>query len=317
MQWIICLSIGTLSGIISGLFGAAGGWFLVPALILGLPFTGVHGPELIKIAIATALTINVFTSFSTARAYAERGCVHWRALYFMLPGTAVGVIAGAMLAARADVTVVTVIFVAGALYMAWKMTRNPANGHAHHLDALPGFFNLSAKGVAVGGLVGAVGGGGLSVPIFLHYMTIHQAIGTASVLTIPISAMAVSTFAIAHAPQGCEGACVGYVHMPAVCATGIAAVLFAPAGCRACAQPARTDTQACLRRHPRARRPKSRPQIAPLCAHAGARGQRGSRGNPARLPPLPEPRAPRSGQRQGFSLKSPREIPVTALAAAS
>ena len=230
MQWIICLSIGTLSGIISGLFGAAGGWFLVPALILGLPFTGVHGPELIKIAIATALTINVFTSFSTARAYAERGCVHWRALYFMLPGTAVGVIAGAMLAARADVTVVTVIFVAGALYMAWKMTRNPANGQAHHLDALPGFFNLSAKGVAVGGLVGAVGGGGLSVPIFLHYMTIHQAIGTASVLTIPISAMAVSTFAIAHAPQGCEGACVGYVHLPAVCATGIAAVLFAPAG---------------------------------------------------------------------------------------
>ena len=230
MQWVICLGIGTLSGIVAGLFGAAGGWFLVPALILGLPYTGIHGPEIIKIAIATALTINVFTSISTARAYAERGCVHWRAFFFMFPGCAVGVISGAMIAARAGVTIVTILFVASAIYMAWRMTKNPPNGQAHRFDPLPGLFNLSVKGLAVGGLVGAVGGGGLSVPILLHYMTIHQSIGTASVLTIPISAMAVLTFASAHAPEGCSGACLGYVYLPAVCATGVAAVLSAPVG---------------------------------------------------------------------------------------
>ncbi len=53
MDWILCAAIGVLAGLIAGLFGAAGGWVLVPALTLGLPYAGVHGPGVIKVAIAS------------------------------------------------------------------------------------------------------------------------------------------------------------------------------------------------------------------------------------------------------------------------
>ena len=104
------------------------------------------------------------------------------------------------------------------------------NAHGAALHALPGFLNLSGKGLAVGGLVGAVGAGGLSVPIFARHMPVTWAIGTASVLSIPLSAIAAITYAFAAAPSGCAGGCLGYIDLPAVCATGVAAVLFAPAG---------------------------------------------------------------------------------------
>jgi uncharacterized membrane protein YfcA len=227
MQWILYLGIGALSGLTSGLL-REDGRLLVPALMFALPFAGVNGSEVIKIAIATTLTINIFTSVSTARAYVDRGSVHWRALYLIAPGTVLGVIGGVLLAAHTDVTTVTLLFAAATIYMAWQMTHRPAR-HIH-TEPLPGLLNLSGKGLAVGGLVGAVGCSGLSVPILAHYMTVRHAIGTAAVLRILVSALAVSTYAATGAPDGCQNGCLGYVHLPAVCAAGIAAVLFAPLG---------------------------------------------------------------------------------------
>ena len=229
MDWILCSAIGVFAGLIAGLFGAAGGWVLVPALTLGLPYAGVHGPGVIKVAIASTHAINLFTSISATRSYAEKKGVHWLGLGRMIPGAFIGVIAGAMLAESAGVTAVTLIYVCAAIYMASSMTgRSP--GHQEALKPLPGFLNLSAKGLAVGGMAGAVGGGGLSVPIFAHYMPTRQAFGNAAAITFPISLAALSTYALASSPPECSSGCVGYVYLPAVCATGIAAVLFAPAG---------------------------------------------------------------------------------------
>jgi len=68
------------------------------------------------------------------------------------------------------------------------------------------------------------------MPIFAHYMTVQRAIGTAFALVVPTAAIAVSTYASAQPPPGCDGSCFGYIYLPAVCATGIASVLFAPLG---------------------------------------------------------------------------------------
>ena len=61
-------------------------------------------------------------------------------------------------------------------------------------------------------------------------MPIHRAIGNAAAITFPISFVAVTTYALAPQPQECAATCLGYVYLPAVCTTGIAAVLFAPIG---------------------------------------------------------------------------------------
>ena len=149
-------------------------------------------------------------------------------MFLMLPGEVIGLAGGALFAMYGDVTIVTVLFVFGAIFMAWRMTSAPKN-ERQDLYPLPGVIDLSAKGFFVGVLNGAVGAGGLAVPIFLRYMTMQRAIGTSAALGIPIYAMAVSMFAAAPAPGGCE-TCLGFVYLPAVCAAGIAAVLTAPLG---------------------------------------------------------------------------------------
>ncbi len=228
MDWILCSAIGVFAGLIAGLFGSAGG-VLVPALTLGLPYAGVHGPGVIKVAIASTHAINLFISISATRSYAEKKGIHWLGLSRIIPGAFIGVIGGAMLAESVDVTAVTIIYVCAVIYMASRMT---GRSRARHevLKPLPGFLNLSAKGLAVGGMAGAVGSSGLSVPIFARYMPLRQAFGNTLALTFPISLAALLTYALASSPPECSSGCVGYVYLPAVCATGIAAVLFAPAG---------------------------------------------------------------------------------------
>jgi uncharacterized membrane protein YfcA len=228
MEWIICLGIGALTGLIAGLLGAGGGWIAVPALTLGLPYAGVGGPDLIKIAIASTHAINFFTSISAARAYIEKGSVHWPALFRMLPGTVIGVTGGAMIAAAVNVKAVTAVFVMAAMYMAFRMIRGERVAAA--FEPLAGALNLSAKGLAVGGLVGIVGGGGLSVPLLLRYMPVRTAIGTAAALSVPIAVIAVLSYAFAASPAGCPSGCLGFIYLPAVCAAGVAAVMMAPVG---------------------------------------------------------------------------------------
>jgi uncharacterized membrane protein YfcA len=228
MEWIFCLGIGAITGLIAGLLGAGGGWIAVPALTLGLPYAGVAGPDLIKIAIASTHTINFFTSIAAARAYIEKGSVHWLALLRMLPGTVIGVTGGAMIAAAVNVKAVTAIFVLAAMYMAFRMIRGERVAAA--FEPLAGALNLSAKGLAVGGLVGIVGGGGLSVPLLLRYMPVRTAIGTAAAISVPIAVIAVLSYAFAASPAGCPSGCLGFVYLPAVCAAGVAAVMMAPVG---------------------------------------------------------------------------------------
>ncbi len=227
MDWILCAAIGVFAGLMKGVFGTGG--VLVPALTLGLPYAGVHGPSVIKVAIASTHAINLFISISATRSYAEKKGIHWLGLGRMIPGAFIGVIGGAMLAESVDVTVVILIYVCAAIYMASRMTGR-ISARQEALKPLPGFLNLSAKGLAAGAIAGAVGSGGLSVPIFARYMPMRQAFGNTLALTFPISLAALSTYALASSPPECSSGCVGYVYLPAVCATGIAAVLFAPAG---------------------------------------------------------------------------------------
>ena len=103
MDWVVCFAIGGLAGMISGLLGAGAGWIIVPGLALGLPYAGLSGPDIIKIAIGTSQATVIFTTLATVRVYAEKGNIDWTAGWRMLPGCLIGVIGGSMIAAQIDV----------------------------------------------------------------------------------------------------------------------------------------------------------------------------------------------------------------------
>lgn len=86
--------VGAISGLFSGLLGIGGGIVIVPTLIFVLPYLGLSGPDLVKVAIATSLTTIVVTGLAGAVPHLIRGAVDWLAVRRLAPGIVLGSFAG-------------------------------------------------------------------------------------------------------------------------------------------------------------------------------------------------------------------------------
>jgi uncharacterized protein len=235
MIWAFCVVIGIVSGFMAGLLGIGGGMVIVPALVYSLPQMGVSGGEIPRIAIGTSLAVIVPTAISSARAHASRHAVNWIAFMRIAPGVIVGSFAGAALLSLISSQTVVVIFVAFALFSAWRMAdlgKRPMQEVP--LIPLPGFPVMAGKGIGIGmmsALVG-VGGGILSVPVMSAHVPMRTAIGTGAALGVPISLAAAIGYLLLSQPAGCSS-CVGYIFPPVVAAAGVATLFSAPLGARA------------------------------------------------------------------------------------
>jgi len=233
MEWIFCACIGLVSGFLGGLLGIGGGIVIVPALLFCLPRLGIEGPDLTQVAVASSMAIVLPTSIASARAHALRRAVDWRVLSRLAPGVLTGSLAGTCLAAFISGNVLLAIFLAFALVAIARMLAAPGSSSAPKSALpLPGAAQLSVTGAGIGllcALVG-VGGGLLSVPLLAGYIPLRRAIGTAAALGLPLAATSAAGYMAAGHSQACGSACLGYVYLPAVLATSLAAVAAAPLG---------------------------------------------------------------------------------------
>jgi uncharacterized membrane protein YfcA len=224
---------GALSGFLAGLLGIGGGFVVVPAIALVLPYVGIGGPEIMKIAVATSLAIIIPTSLASLQAHAAKSAVDWLALGRLAPGVLAGSVAGALLSTFISSLALTVLFCVLMLYTAFRMFVTAGNQGAA-LSPLPGVFSLSFRGAGIGvasSLLG-VGGAFLSIPVLANHTPIHRAIGTASALGLPLAIGGAASYLLLASPASCSHDCVGYVFLPAVSTAGMAAVLTAPWGAR-------------------------------------------------------------------------------------
>jgi uncharacterized membrane protein YfcA len=234
MEWIFCIVLGACSGFLGGMLGLGGGVVIVPALIYGLPLFGVDGPELPKIAVATSLAIVVPTAMSSAQAHAAKQGVDWPTLLRLAPGVVVGAFAGAAVTASVSGLAVMIVFIAFALYAAWRLAGLVPSTRNAPLAPPPGGPVLMLKGLGVGilsALVG-IGGGLLSAPIMSAYLPMPRAVGTSAALGLPLALAGTAGYLALPRPFGCAAGCVGYIFVPAVGMTGLMAVLTAPMGAR-------------------------------------------------------------------------------------
>jgi len=233
MEWLLCACIGLVSGFLGGLLGIGGGIVIVQALLFCLPRLGIQGPDLMQVAVASSMAIVVPTSISSARAHALRRAVDWRALAGLAPGVLIGSLAGTCLAACISGNALLAIFLAFTLVAIARMLVTPSSSHVpESARPLPGAALLSLAGAGIGllcALVG-VGGGLLSVPLLAGYIPLQRAIGTAAALGLPLAATSAAGCMAAGHSQACASACLGYLYLPAVLATSLAAVAAAPLG---------------------------------------------------------------------------------------
>lgn len=222
--------LGTFTGFISGMLGIGGGTVVVPALVIGLPFLGIGGPDLPKIAVATSLALVIPTSIASAQAHMAKGGVDWRMLMLLAPSIVAGALLTAIFATIIDAHFVMLVFVLFALYTAWGLLRAKRTQLAN--AQRPHFMIVATKG-AVGGTLSALLGLGVGffcVPLLSRFLAMPRAIGTAAALALPMSIVGTAGYLLASSPTGCTEQCMGYVFLPAVAAIGISAVLAAPLG---------------------------------------------------------------------------------------
>jgi uncharacterized protein len=233
MEWILYVTVGSISGFLAGLLGIGGGMVIVPAMLFALPLAGVGGPEIMKIAVATSMATIIPTAIASAQAHAAKGSISWEAFIRMAPGVVVGAMAGAMLAAQINPQIVALVFITFALQSATRMIMG-ARRTATSVAPLPGVIVLSVKGMCIGVLSSLLGvaGAALVIAALSRHVALTRAIGTASMTGLPLAVASVLGYALADHPSGCPQGCVGYVFLPAVGAVGVAAVLTAPWGAR-------------------------------------------------------------------------------------
>jgi uncharacterized membrane protein YfcA len=230
-SWPLLIGLGGLSGFLSGLLGIGGGAVIVPALVFALPMLGVEGEALPKIAIATSVAIMIPTAIASAQHHGARGFIDGHSAVLFAPSVVLGAFAAGFFAERINTQLICLLFVLYMLHIARGLARRTAARKAQP-GSRPSFISFTVVGVLGGGLSALLGQGSASyaVPFMARFADLRAAIGTAAALNIPLAAAGVLGYLISAAPSACGAACVGYVHLPAVAAISISAVLAAPAG---------------------------------------------------------------------------------------
>jgi len=213
---LLIIALGTLVGLLSGMFGVGGGFLTTPLLIFyGIPPT---------VAVASATTQITGASVSGAHAHWRRGGVDFKMGGVMIAGGAIGSLAGAglfrLLQSSGQIDLVIgflyVLLLGGIgglmlkdalVALGWVKLEEPAERPRHNrwVASLPLRWRFYASGLylsplaplALGFIAGVmtvllgIGGGFILVPamIYLFGMAARVVVGTSLVMILAVSAV--------------------------------------------------------------------------------------------------------------------------------
>ena len=160
MDYVFLLSllvVGGGVGFLAGLLGVGGGMTMVPFMVMLFGVRDFPPGEIVKIAIATSLAVNLFTSLSSLRAHHQHGAVRMDLLKTMGLGALIGTFLGANAAGALDGSILAGFFGLFVGYSAWQILkgRKPKPGRV-----VPGGLALGLVGGCIGAISSLLGAGG-------------------------------------------------------------------------------------------------------------------------------------------------------------
>ena len=217
MEYLFYLMVGSIAGLISGLFGLGGGAIIVPLLIFSFAARGMPQELITHLAIGTSLATIIFTALSSIYTHHQKQAIRWDIVKTLVPGILLGGVLGGLFAISLDGVLLQLLFGGFLILVALQLLLyTPQVGGR----ALPNLLGMGASGSCIGGVsaVFGIGGGTLTVPLLTFFgVKIHQAVGTAAACGLPIAlaatlAYGTATTDVASLPSGS----IGFVFLPAL-----------------------------------------------------------------------------------------------------
>jgi uncharacterized membrane protein YfcA len=233
---VVFLGAGAVSGLLSGIFGIAGGTILVPLIVLIMDAVyQMPSSAGIKVGIATSLACIALSSSSTMFFQKRNGLKHFVIARPMLPAIVVGVLASVLIAHTIPAGLLRYVFASYLLlFFLGSFLYTPAGGADVDM-ALP-LHEARAVGLGVGVLSGLLGIGGafLSVPYLVKKgYSFRQAVGASPAVQFAVSV----TGGIGYLCSGVDGyaasaadGLVGSVHLPILVFLGLSAMIASKFG---------------------------------------------------------------------------------------
>jgi uncharacterized membrane protein YfcA len=202
-------------------------------LVFFLTRQGISSDYIMHVALGTSMASILFTSASSFWAHYKRGGVHWSVVRRIVPGILVGAYLGSLIASRLSSGILKGIFGIFLYFMAAQLLSNKEPNPSRELPGKLGMFGAGNLIGLISGLVG-VGGGALSVPFMMWCnLTVHNAIGTSTVIAFFIAAA--GTLGYIYHGSGATilpGFSLGYVYVTAVAGVAASSIVTAHWGAR-------------------------------------------------------------------------------------
>lgn len=184
--WIV--GAGLVVGVLAGLFGIGGGAVIVPVLYEVFRVLEVPEDLRMQMCIGTSIAIIVPTTIRSYYGHKKKGAVIPEVVRLWAVPAVVGVAVGSVTATYAPASVFKIAFVVFAGFISARMLLG-----ADRLSLgteLPGRVLLSVYGFITGlvsSLVGVSGGAIANAALTLYGRPMHQAVGTAAGVGVPIT----------------------------------------------------------------------------------------------------------------------------------
>ena len=229
-QLAALMALGAIAGLFSGLLGIGGGFIIVPAMVFMMPHFGMAGPDLVRVAIATATATAVVATFSGVQSHLARGAVDWRIMWRLTPGVMVGAFAGPLISEAINAQLLAILFVGFLLFAARSMVRRRAHQTARQLPGVAGLLIVGFITGAICSLLG-ISTAAITVPLLASHLPIQRSIGTSSALSVPLAVIGAAGYLLADTPGAtCSSGCTGYVYLAGAGAIAIAMIFTVPLG---------------------------------------------------------------------------------------
>ena len=224
---LLCLCVGSVVGVLAGLFGIGGGLVIVPTLVYLLPMMGVPEPQLMSTALGTSFATIVITGFASAQRHNKLGNVVWSAIKVLAPSIMASVFVCGLFIGKLDRAVAAKLFACLVVYLALKMILS-----IKKKDGVASKPLTTTSSIIGGVLIGAassaagIGGGGFIVP-FLNSRGVEmkKAIGSSAFCGMLLGLSGMFSFMVGgFGNPAMPDYSIGYVYLPAV--FGITATSF-------------------------------------------------------------------------------------------